>query len=277
MNPYEKLEPRPGKRLDMRIGQNLPEGGLKDSAEAKAVADILGREYKDRVAYYQKVLLKLEPDSPYKEELTPQEIHKRATFATEGEWVLNDSAGDIGWHTLQTIIEHHPEELVPIMMAIKKVAKGNLAISWHAAQAVGALDRPYSRAHFSILLQAFEEDWQPRGAIEQTMLEMMVQYWIMHNHWLEVATNAESLTQFTSTEREDKEHWQGPRLKPAELVERATSYADRYNRMFLRTLRQMRDLRRYNVTINNIGGQVNVATDGGKQVNAMVEGAKLTE
>lgn len=42
--------------------------------------------------------------------------------------------------------------------------------------------------------------------------------------------------------------------------------------LFLWTLRQMRDLRRYNVTINNIGGQVNAASDGGKQVNAVVDG-----
>jgi hypothetical protein len=44
--------------------------------------------------------------------------------------------------------------------------------------------------------------------------------------------------------------------------------ADRFNRMFLRTLRQMRDLRRYGtpVVIQN-AGQVNVAANGGQQVN----------
>ncbi|MDX2031597.1 MAG: hypothetical protein SF339_13055 [Blastocatellia bacterium] len=41
--------------------------------------------------------------------------------------------------------------------------------------------------------------------------------------------------------------------------------ADRFNRLFLRTLRQLRDLRRYSapITINN-PGQVNIAADGGK-------------
>ena len=44
------------------------------------------------------------------------------------------------------------------------------------------------------------------------------------------------------------------------------------NRMFLRTLRQMRDLRRYQmpVTINN-PKQVNIAADGGQQVNVQQE------
>jgi hypothetical protein len=42
--------------------------------------------------------------------------------------------------------------------------------------------------------------------------------------------------------------------------------------MFLRTLRQMRDLRRYQmpVTINN-PKQVNIAADGGQQVNVQPE------
>ena len=46
--------------------------------------------------------------------------------------------------------------------------------------------------------------------------------------------------------------------------------ADRYLRAFQRTLRAMRELRRYSspVTINN-PQQVNIAADGGQQVNAV--------
>jgi hypothetical protein len=43
--------------------------------------------------------------------------------------------------------------------------------------------------------------------------------------------------------------------------------ADRFNRIYMRTLRQLRDLRRYSpVTINN-ANQVNIAGNGGQQVN----------
>jgi hypothetical protein len=49
--------------------------------------------------------------------------------------------------------------------------------------------------------------------------------------------------------------------------------ADRFNRIFMRTLRQLRDLRRYSpVTINN-ANQINIAADGGQQVN-LIEEAK---
>ena len=55
-----------------------------------------------------------------------------------------------------------------------------------------------------------------------------------------------------------------------ETIDNAMAMADRFNRLFLRTLRQMRDLRRYGVpvTINN-PQQVNIAGNGGQQVNAI--------
>jgi hypothetical protein len=51
-------------------------------------------------------------------------------------------------------------------------------------------------------------------------------------------------------------------------IEHAMQMMDRYNRLFLRTLRQLRDLRRYSkpITINN-PKQVNIAAEGGKRVN----------
>lgn len=62
--------------------------------------------------------------------------------------------------------------------------------------------------------------------------------------------------------------WQPPRVSAVEYIEHATQMADRFNRMFLRILRQMRDLRRYAspVIVQN-AGQVNIAADGGQQVN----------
>ena len=53
----------------------------------------------------------------------------------------------------------------------------------------------------------------------------------------------------------------------AKALEHAVQMADRWNRIYMRTLRQLRDLRRYGkVTINN-PTQVNIAADGGQQVN----------
>jgi hypothetical protein len=51
-------------------------------------------------------------------------------------------------------------------------------------------------------------------------------------------------------------------------AQQAAEMADRFNRLFLRTLRQLRDLRRYSVPIQiNNPEQVNIPAGGGQQVN----------
>jgi hypothetical protein len=58
---------------------------------------------------------------------------------------------------------------------------------------------------------------------------------------------------------------QHPRVGEQNLIEHAMQMMDGYNRLFLRTFRQLRDLRRYStpITINN-PRQVNIAADGGQ-------------
>ena len=62
--------------------------------------------------------------------------------------------------------------------------------------------------------------------------------------------------------------WKSPHQHVGDAIDQAHRLADGYNRQFLRVLRQLRDLRRYSpVVIQNNGGQVNVAANGGQQVN----------
>ena len=63
-------------------------------------------------------------------------------------------------------------------------------------------------------------------------------------------------------------NWIPPRVAEQNAIEHAMQMRDRYNRLFLRTLRQLRDFRRYSTPITiNYPRQVNMAADGGKQVN----------
>ena len=70
-----------------------------------------------------------------------------------------------------------------------------------------------------------------------------------------------------------KGNWIPPRVGEQNAIEHAMQMMDRYNRLFLRTLRQLRDLRRYTtpITINN-PQQVNIAADGGQQLNTVNRG-----
>ncbi len=67
-------------------------------------------------------------------------------------------------------------------------------------------------------------------------------------------------------------HWDIPYVREQDAVQHAASMADRWQRMYFRAIRNLREWRRYTpqVTINN-PNQVNIATDGGQQVNVSVK------
>lgn len=148
---------------------------------------------------------------------------------------------------------------------------------------VGYMKGLWNIARYLGVRESFVEDWQPQGGIEIAMIDMLAQSFFQWHYWLE-------LTVMRSETRPREEHheyqkwkhsnektknaksweegyWFPPFVQEQDAVEHAVQMADRFNRIFLRTLRQLRDLRRYApVTINN-ARQVNIATEGGKQLN----------
>ena len=89
-----------------------------------------------------------------------------------------------------------------------------------------------------------------------------------YSGWLYWLGDFERLRQREANQRELKEEkrlaernrsYLPPRIPEAEYVERSLKMADRFQRMFMRTLRALRDLRRYapNITIHN-QGQLNI-------------------
>lgn len=92
--------------------------------------------------------------------------------------------------------------------------------------------------------------------------EGRAQYWTQIAHVRAIAASSELYEE----DRKLAGCW--PRQEAADAIEQAQRLADGYHRQYMRTLRQMRDLRRYAppVIVNN-GGQVNVAANGGQQIN----------
>ena len=67
---------------------------------------------------------------------------------------------------------------------------------------------------------------------------------------------------------DERGEWYPTRIGAKDAVDQAASMVDRFNRVVMRTLRSLRDLRRYEPTVR-IGSaeQVNIAGQGGQQVN----------
>jgi hypothetical protein len=147
----------------------------------------------------------------------------------------------------------------------------------------GYMKEVWNIARYLGVRESFINDWVPKGGIEIALIDMLAQSYFQWQFWLE-----QTVKRSQTEEREEhpdyqkwkrlraeqnkakgweEGYWLRPYVSEQQAIEAAVQMADRWNRIFMRTLRQLRDFRRYSpVTINN-PNQVNIATDGGQQVN----------
>lgn len=124
---------------------------------------------------------------------------------------------------------------------------------------------PWMNAIGIALRDRFRAEWQPRGGVEETLIDALAQTFMKWQFWMEKEVRWGSVDDNLKwTEQEETQS--GARLRFAESAEYSARMADRSHRQFMRTLRAMRDLRRYAgaVTIHN-QGNVNIAAQ--QQVN----------
>ncbi len=148
---------------------------------------------------------------------------------------------------------------------------------------VGYMKQLWNIARYIGVRESFIDDWNPKGGIEVALIDMLAQSYFQWQFWLEQTVKRsetkprEEHYKYQEWKRHQMElqeaksweegYWFPPYVSEVRAIEHAVQMADRFNRIFMRTLRQLRDLRRYSpVTINN-PNQVNIASDGGQQIN----------
>jgi hypothetical protein len=146
----------------------------------------------------------------------------------------------------------------------------------HAMFPAGYQKTLWNIARYLGLRESFIAEWEPRGGIELSLLDMLAQTFFQYQYWLEQTIKRSETTErrihpeyarwLADQKREVRPNaylegeWLAPELSQAEAIQHAAEMADRFHRMYMRTLRQLRDLRRFSpVTINNVN-QVNIAT-----------------
>jgi hypothetical protein len=184
--------------------------------------------------------------------------------------LLDASPAQLEWRDLSYAEQLEPGSVFAVYDHIKQAARNDLESGERAADVVAsAITRPWIRARFLALRESFIADWKPTGSIELRLIEMMAQLYTEYEHWMELSVQRVAFEcQEERYQVEVKGKWRAVSVTGDADAQQAAEMADRYNRLFLRTLRQLRDLRRYvvPVTINN-PQQVNIAADGGQQVN----------
>lgn len=164
---------------------------------------------------------------------------------------------DLSWASLTGLLENNPEAATAVWQRVKADAARHVGGASHIAEAL-RYETPWQRAQFVEVRRALHLDWQPTGAVEMLLLDTYAAAYLAYTYWLGKVHERDALP----TRRRE---WEVPTVREADALDQAAVMADRFHRQMVRTLRAMRDLRRYNVTINGDVGQLNV---GQQQVNA---------
>ena len=163
---------------------------------------------------------------------------------------------------------------------------GHLAA--HISFPVDYQKKMWNIAKYLGLRESFIDEYNPRGGIEISMIDMLAQSYFQFQYWME-QTVIRSQTKervvdggFYKWLAQQQEQygkdvftdgfWHRPMVSELEAIDHAAKMADRFHRIYVRTLKQMSDHRKYSpVKITN-ANQVNIATDGGQQINIVDEG-----
>jgi hypothetical protein len=236
-------------------------------AEARSLANLLVTTYLQQVDAYRTEL-------KISEAQAEAEVQKRLLDLVRSD---GDDYGQhippsaVDWLHLASLAERNPQLLVKCWQSINQTALDDLQNGFRAARAVATAGAtPWEQAQFLALRASLVYDWQPRGGVEIALIDMMTQALTLQERWmLKLLAATRTQEEHARTIHSSRLTKEAPRLSEAQAVEQAAAMVDRFNRLFMRTLRQLRDLRRYTpaVTIQN-ADQVNI---GGQQINAVTE------
>jgi hypothetical protein len=201
--------------------------------------------------------------------LSRQDAIQKASEAPAeyGQKALTGPADEVDWLELHHVAQTDPERATARWEEIKRAALDELRTGHRAARAVETLNfGAWPRAQFLALREELGAEWVPRNGIERQLIDTMAHAQAGYLYWLRLLTMRSQLESVNSDRRHREEgRWEAPRQRDAEALEQAAGMVDRFNRLFLRTLRSLCEMRRRGgpVIVQN-GGQMNVAQ---QQVN----------
>jgi hypothetical protein len=232
------------------------------TAEIDTVARRLAAAYEANIRWRMKELKE-----------TAEDADRRVRAADDPEWhcrALTETSDQVSWWSLSQLIETEPQTGWALWERVKAEASDELASGHRAATAICWDDSPWQRAQFLAVRQAFIGEWQPRGGIELTLIDQMAQSHSLYLHWVErahVQASLEGTKQKRDLGRNGR--WEPRTLGAAEALDQSAQMAERWQKLFVRALRALRDLRRHAppVVLAGPGSQVNV---GQHQTNTAV-------
>lgn len=193
-----------------------------------------------------------------------------ASFA---ERIKNAPSDQISWFDLAHLAEHSRDAWKEQWELIKADAKAEIESGHRAADVVstGFDFGPLSHARFLAVRDALRCEWQPLSGSESFLIDSLAQIQIGWEMWLGrhlMRAQMESYSVNEAERRTESRHggrYWPERIEEKESLELSANMADRFNKMYIRTLRTLRDLKRMSpqVVVQN-AAQINV---GQQQLN----------
>src|ERR1044072_204596 len=259
-----------------------------DSLESRVGYGSLLRQLQEsyivRVAFFRsKVGGALSPDEARACAFQPCEDEEEAKRLYEE--LMRNPVDQMGFIDLASMWRISPAFSESLWEMIKSEARDEFESGHLASKALTPtqfLRTAWTVASYLGLRESFVEEWQPQGGIQASLIDILAQSFLCFQHWVKQSvlrsqtelrkSNAgyvqwqEQFNPDTVDDGYTYGHWDLPYVSEQAAIEHATRMADRWHRIYMRTLRNMRDLRRYSVTITN-AQQVNFASEGAQQVN----------
>jgi hypothetical protein len=196
----------------------------------------------------------------------------------------------LSYADLSVLQDADPELAAEAWERIRETARRELETGHYAASSIeGAGASPYTRALYLEVRADLVRQWVPTGAVELMLIDTLSQAFVLRNRWLGVAMNygeppnlnpvgprPEEAAGVWEERKREMEHARRmeeslpPRLPMADATDRALLMAERFERTVNRTVRALRDLRRFSGPTNIQAGLVNIA-NGPQQVNVNAE------
>lgn len=212
--------------------------------------------------------------------LTREEAEAKVheTVDRDRKMALKGPPEQVSWTDLSTLAKSDPDAAIRAWRRLHDLADEELESGNRAASVVsyGFDFGPYDRARFLAVRAGLVAEWQPLPGSETMLVDQLAQLQVLWEEWMgqHVQQLRIGCAKARSVAKMDGIDIHGsvpPRLSEAEAFDHSMAMLERINRMSIRTIRALRDLKRFvpSVVVQN-AGQVNV---GEKQVNVVAEQA----
>jgi hypothetical protein len=181
--------------------------------------------------------------------------------------ILDCPPEEVHWADLEDLAAKAPERALLRWEEVKQAAREELQSGHRAASALeGYFPDAWECARFLAIRDDLIEALQPRNGVERQLIDQMAEARTHVLYWqrrLALRASVEPLR--VRREVEERGDWETPRVSQAEDMDQSAAMVDRFNKIYVRTLRALCNLRKGSlaVVVQN-AGQVNV---GGQQVN----------